>query len=102
MLSFCWNLYASLLWASDPAEKHWQLAWTADALWECTYIAIFCIVAYLWAPSKNSRRYAYSIELTQMDDDGESEAMDVEFGQLEEDDDIFFDADGSPSPIKSQ
>jgi hypothetical protein len=102
VLSFCWNLYASLLWASDPAEKHWQLAWTADALWECTYIAIFCIVAYLWAPSKNSRRYAYSIELTQMDDDGESEAMDVEFGQLEEDDDIFFDADGSPSPIKSQ
>ncbi len=40
-----------------------------DALWELTYYAVFVAMAVLWAPTKNSQRYSYSIELSQMDEE---------------------------------
>jgi hypothetical protein len=40
-------------------------------LWELIYFVILVAIAVLWAPSKNSQRYAYSVELSQLDEDSE-------------------------------
>jgi hypothetical protein len=68
-----WALYGSVFFLDDngASNKNWRDKWTIDALWELIYFATFVAVAILWAPSSNSQRYAYSIELSQLDDDEE-------------------------------
>jgi uncharacterized membrane protein len=68
-----WALYGSVLFLNDNGgtNKYWRHKWTVDALWEVIYFIIFVAIAVLWAPSNNSQRYAYSIELTQLEDDSE-------------------------------
>jgi len=75
---FCaivWGLYSGLVIfdTSGPngSDGKWQYRWTVDALWEAIYLVIFVVIAHLWAPNANSQRYAYSIELAQLDDDDE-------------------------------
>ena len=65
-----WAMYRSIILFGDKLST-WQLQWTVDALWELMYFAVFIAIAFLWAPSKNSLRYAFSIELTQLDNDDE-------------------------------
>ncbi len=71
--STVWALYGSIVFfdTSRGANGTWQYRWSVDALWEVTYYAVFVAMVTLWAPSKNSQRYAYSIELSQLDDDEE-------------------------------
>lgn len=94
-----WGLYRSLIMYGDNIES-WQYQWTVDALWELMYFVVFVAIAYLWAPSKNSLRYAYSIELVQLEDDEEynsdsnlinsDKSLDDEYGgQLQDDGDPF-------------
>ena len=66
LLSFCWAMYSVFVIFGDHVDRNWEARWTIDALWEVTYLVIFVAIAYLWAPSKNSQRYAYSVELTQL------------------------------------
>lgn len=68
-----WALYSSVFYLNDNGggTSNWQDKWTIDALWELIYFVIFVAIAVLWAPSKNSQRYAASIELTQLEDDEE-------------------------------
>jgi len=83
-----WALYGSVLMINDGHgdESNWQFRWTIDALWELTYFLVFVSIAVLWAPSKNSQRYAQSIELTTLEDDadwvnaGKATGVDVDKG----------------------
>jgi hypothetical protein len=52
-------------------DNNWKDHWTVDALWEMTYFMIFVAIAIMWAPSKNSMRYAYHVELSQLENDEE-------------------------------
>jgi hypothetical protein len=68
-----WAVYGSIIALDDGhgVDNNWADRWTVDALYELTYFAVFVAVAYMWAPSKNSQRYAYSVELSQLEDDAE-------------------------------
>lgn len=68
-----WALYGSVFFLNDSGadNANWRDKWTIDALWELIYFVVFVAIAVLWAPSSNSQRYAYSIELTQLEDDDE-------------------------------
>ncbi len=72
-LTCAWALYGTLLFMNDSggANSNWRERWSVDALWELIYFAILVAIAVMWAPSKNSQRYAYSIELSQLEDDDE-------------------------------
>lgn len=69
----CWAIYGSLFFLNDDTgtNKYWREKWTIDALWEVIYFVIFVAIAVLWAPSRNSQRYAYSMEIGQLEDDEE-------------------------------
>lgn len=73
ILTCLWALYGSALFLNDSngTNKNWREKWTVDALWEVIYFLIFVAIAVLWAPSNNSQRYAYSIELSQLEEDAE-------------------------------
>lgn len=100
-----WALYGSILVYGDNngiLDNNWQYKWTIDAIWEFTYLALFAAIAFLWSPNKHSQRYAYSIELSQLDDDDEyndapkiltsnsDSTLDGEYGgRLQDEDDPF-------------
>jgi hypothetical protein len=63
-MTCAWAIYGSALFLNESLNSNWRLKWTVDALWELIYFLIFVSIAVLWAPSKNSQRYAYSIELS--------------------------------------
>ena len=69
-LCVSWAIYTSAFILNDTSDKHWDERWAVDAVYEFIYVIIFITMAYLWAPSKNSQRYAFSIELSSMKDDG--------------------------------
>lgn len=75
-----WIAYSSVVFLNDVsgANMNWREKWTVDALWELIYFAILMAIAILWAPSANSQMYAYSMQLSQMDDDEEWTASQVE------------------------
>jgi hypothetical protein len=83
-----WALYGSVLFLNDNGgtNKYWRHKWTVDALWEVIYFVVFLSIAILWAPSNNSQRYAYSIELSQLEDDSEWNAAQNQVDSMEEDD----------------
>ena len=83
-----WVLYSSALFLNDAggANRNWRMKWTIDALWELIYFVIFVAIAVLWAPSNNAQRYAYSIELSQLDNDEEFQAADMATAEGDDDD----------------
>jgi hypothetical protein len=110
-----WVLYSSALFLKDAggANTNWRMDWTVDALWEVIYFVIFVSIAVLWAPSNNAQRYAYSIELSQLEDDeefqgadtpgtgisgGDGEDLDSEYGGRLQDDKDPFGGTGALDP----
>lgn len=84
LLSIGWAVYSVLVVFGDHVDKNWSERWTIDALWEVTYLVVFSAIAYLWAPSRNAQRYAYSVELTQIEEtDSPSKAQDEERNDAE-------------------
>lgn len=86
-------------------DKNWSERWTIDALWEVTYLVIFVAIAYLWAPSRNSQRYAYSVELATIEDEApernaevEDARQDQEYGGSLQDEDDPFQGTGALDP----
>eukprot|EP00596_Hydrurales_sp_CCMP1899_P000534 CAMPEP_0119040878 /NCGR_PEP_ID=MMETSP1177-20130426/10928_1 /TAXON_ID=2985 /ORGANISM="Ochromonas sp, Strain CCMP1899" /LENGTH=530 /DNA_ID=CAMNT_0007006361 /DNA_START=43 /DNA_END=1635 /DNA_ORIENTATION=- len=68
-----WMLYGSVINLDNGTgeDNNWKDHWTVDALWELTYFMIFVAIAIMWAPSVNMQKYAYSIELSTLDEDEE-------------------------------
>jgi hypothetical protein len=108
LLSLGWAVYSVLVVFGDHVDKNWSERWTIDALWEVTYLVIFIAIAYLWAPSRNSQRYAYSVELASMEEDVEKDSnrdeeaedarQDQEYGGSLQDDDDPFQGTGALDP----
>lgn len=107
-----WVLYSSALFIKDTGgvNQNWRLDWTVDALWELIYFVIFVAIAVLWAPSNNAQRYAYSIELSQLEDDeefhsadaatetGDGDDLDSEYGGRLQDEKDPFQGTGALDP----
>ena len=68
-----WILYGAVIRLNTKSgeDSNWKDRWTVDALWESTYFMIFLSIAIMWAPSQNFSRSAYSIELSQLDEDAQ-------------------------------
>lgn len=75
----------SLIFANESTldfiTKHWQTRWfLLDGWLNVVYFADFCIIAFIWRPTANNRRFAMSSQLAQ----DESEAQEFEIGSLRE------------------
>ncbi|KAK0588923.1 hypothetical protein LWI29_007141 [Acer saccharum] len=60
--SVAWIAYEVYFKATDPFNERWQSAWVITTFWDVLAFALLCVICYLWAPSQNSQRYAYSEE----------------------------------------
>jgi hypothetical protein len=68
---------------ADKLDDLWQLWWIWDAYWEFGYFFVVLLIAVLWWPNENNKRYAYSVQI-----DADAEEMGT-FGlpSSDEDDD---------------
>jgi len=48
---------------ADKQDDLWQLWWIWDAYWEFGYFFVVLLIAVLWWPNENNKRYAYSIQV---------------------------------------
>ena len=88
LLSCIWATYSMAMYYGGEFETNWRQRWTTEALYEISYFVIFASIAVLWAPSNNSQRYAYSVELSQLENNenfhdnrvGYHDELDAEYG----------------------
>jgi hypothetical protein len=75
----------SLIFARESTlefvTNHWQSRWfLLDGWLNVVYFVDFCLIAFIWRPTANNRRFAMSTQLAQ----DESEAQEFEIGSLRE------------------
>ncbi|WMV51740.1 hypothetical protein MTR67_045125 [Solanum verrucosum] len=63
--------------ASDPLSELWRISWIIPAFWSLLAFSLLVVVCFLWAPSSNPTRYAYSGETA---DDYDEEAISLTTG----------------------
>ncbi|KAI0520013.1 hypothetical protein KFK09_007478 [Dendrobium nobile] len=63
--------------ATDPLSELWQRAWIISAFWNVLSYILLGVICFLWAPSQNPTRYAYSEE---MGDDFDEEGISLTSG----------------------
>ena len=66
----------ALLWLDNllillvfPSCSDWRNIWVDDAFWHVLFSAVLCAIMFLWRPSQNNQRYAFTPLL---DYDGET------------------------------
>ena len=88
LLSLGWSSYEVYITSSsaETFDLRWKTYWTLEAVWPVIFLAVLLTIMWLWAPSKNAIRYAYSEELALDDDyideeeDNEGEASEMASG----------------------
>ncbi|BBN16605.1 hypothetical protein MPTK1_7g07760 [Marchantia polymorpha subsp. ruderalis] len=70
-----WIGYELYFKATDKLSERWETAWVIPAFWIVFTYLILVTICFLWAPSQNSTRYAYSEELGDADDEEEAQAL---------------------------
>lgn len=79
MFSLNLGLYVSAPSTADYVTRYWRVRWfLLDGWGYILYGVDFCVIAFLWRPTENNRRFAMSQQVPQFDD---------EFGVDSEDDD---------------
>ena len=84
LVSLLWSSYE--VYATSPAgtpfERRWRSFWALEAAWPLLYFVVLLAIMWLWAPSKNAVRYAYSEELA-LDSEDEDYIDGLEMGEAE-------------------
>jgi hypothetical protein len=82
---FAFFFINSLVFAQESSlefiTNHWQSRWfMLDGWLNVVYFVDFCLIAFIWRPTANNRRFAMSSQLAQ----DENEAEEFEIGSLRE------------------
>lgn len=48
----------------------WQTWWFFEAWWQMLYLAILWVIAVIWRPNSNNKRYAYSLQIADSEEAG--------------------------------
>lgn len=73
--SVVWIGYEVYFKATDPFNERWQSAWIITAFWDILAFGLLCVICYLWSPSQNSQRYAYSDEVGEEAEEEEAQSL---------------------------
>eukprot|EP00636_Phaeomonas_parva_P000552 CAMPEP_0118857344 /NCGR_PEP_ID=MMETSP1163-20130328/4489_1 /TAXON_ID=124430 /ORGANISM="Phaeomonas parva, Strain CCMP2877" /LENGTH=557 /DNA_ID=CAMNT_0006790647 /DNA_START=186 /DNA_END=1859 /DNA_ORIENTATION=- len=86
VFSIAWAITVLSLWPnSNEPWQHWKIKWALDAVWEVCYLVLCIAICFLWRPSVNMQRYAYSVQLGGSEDDDYDDDLDTGVGiEIEE------------------
>ncbi|TNN46084.1 Transmembrane protein 87A [Liparis tanakae] len=63
-----------IIWSSKTI-KDWRELWIDDAFWRLLFSIILLVIMFLWRPSANNQRYAFSPLLDEESEEEEQEPM---------------------------
>jgi hypothetical protein len=73
VVSVAWSSYELYVIGSHAEsvenDNRWKGIWRLEAMWPFLYFVVLISTMWLWAPSKNAVRYAYSEEIGRDDDE---------------------------------
>ena len=58
-VSYGYDAYKCLQ-VADQYNEHWRTDWVTSDFWHVLNFAFLCVIAFLWRPSVNAQRFAYS------------------------------------------
>ncbi|KAK2846535.1 hypothetical protein Q5P01_009534 [Channa striata] len=59
----------------SPCQSDWRELWIDDAFWRFLFSTILLVIMFLWRPSANNQRYAFSPLVDEESDEEEKEPM---------------------------
>uniref|UniRef100_A0A914HNY0 Transmembrane protein 87A n=1 Tax=Globodera rostochiensis TaxID=31243 RepID=A0A914HNY0_GLORO len=75
VLYMLWSLYVHLL---QNCMKDWKEIWVDTAFWHLFFCSILIFIMFLWRPSQNNQRYAFTPLLDNSEDENEDEVEEDE------------------------
>lgn len=80
LFSISWIVFEGFWAASSAYETHWNYEWMFDGIWFLAYVVVFLVMCVLWRPSENNTRYAFSLDMSMIDEVDEEELAQVTVG----------------------
>ncbi|RXM30728.1 Transmembrane protein 87B [Acipenser ruthenus] len=65
----------------SQCESDWRELWIDDAFWRFLFSIILLVIMFLWRPSINNQRYAFTPLLDEMSDEEKEAMMSDAFGE---------------------
>lgn len=59
-ISVAWIAYEMYFKVTDQYNEKWQSDWITTDFWHILHYVFLCVICWLWAPSTNATRFAYS------------------------------------------
>ncbi|KAL3078381.1 hypothetical protein niasHS_012042 [Heterodera schachtii] len=75
VLYMLWSLYVHLL---QKCMRDWKEIWVDTAFWHLFFCSILIVIMFLWRPSQNNQRYAFTPLLDNSEDENEDEVEEDE------------------------
>ncbi|XP_034054959.1 transmembrane protein 87A [Gymnodraco acuticeps] len=73
--SVIFTIWAFTTLKSDTCHSDWRELWIEDAFWPFLFSIILLVIMFLWRPSANNQRYAYSPLFDEESEEEEQEPM---------------------------
>jgi len=82
--------------AASYEDSLWVFWWVWNAFWQFSYLILTLLIAFLWRPNHNNKRYAWSAQLVQEPQEKEDDLTgDVQLKGIPEDKNESSDEGGS-------
>uniref|UniRef100_UPI00398F672B transmembrane protein 87A-like isoform X2 n=1 Tax=Pristiophorus japonicus TaxID=55135 RepID=UPI00398F672B len=68
-------IWVTMTFRLPACQSDWRELWIEDAFWRFLFSVLLLVIMFLWRPSANNQRYAYSPLVDEMDDEEEEEQL---------------------------
>eukprot|EP01125_Pyxidicula_operculata_P021583 TRINITY_DN838_c0_g1_i1.p2 TRINITY_DN838_c0_g1~~TRINITY_DN838_c0_g1_i1.p2 ORF type:complete len:155 (-),score=56.86 TRINITY_DN838_c0_g1_i1:111-575(-) len=99
-ISLLFYLLESSFVVMERRDQLWGIWWIWDGYWEIGYFFVVLLIAVLWRPNEHNQRYAYSVQISQSEDNNIEIPNQREFG-LDSDDEGEIELNDKASDSKS-
>uniref|UniRef100_V9KND0 Transmembrane protein 87A n=1 Tax=Callorhinchus milii TaxID=7868 RepID=V9KND0_CALMI len=73
--SIIFIIWATKTFRFTDCQSDWREMWIQDGFWRFLFSILLLVIMFLWRPSANNQRYAYSPLVDECDDDEEGEQL---------------------------
>ncbi|XP_059496994.1 transmembrane protein 87A-like [Stegostoma tigrinum] len=68
-------IWVTMTFRLPACQSDWRELWIEDAFWRFLFSILLLVIMFLWRPSANNQRYAYSPLVDEIDDEEEEEQL---------------------------
>ncbi|KAJ8414576.1 hypothetical protein AAFF_G00037780 [Aldrovandia affinis] len=77
--SLIFDIWMMKTFKFSKCQSDWRELWIDNAFWRCLFSTILLVIMFLWRPSANNQRYAFSPLVDEMSDEEKEQQMNEAF-----------------------